>query len=193
MIIMNIVQINLTACGWNKMINNDTPIIAFAAAVLTACITLYFSHYHVEIMDSHPFKLKGNSVLVAAGIVAVTIAYFLKILWNERADLPHLFRPTRGRLWLCLIIALFTPVANLLWIPIPFAVPVVLVLVSGAFSIALAKSAVLFSLLVVVPAYGVACLSAVETPSFWRLVLPSLLYLVGCFAAVTLFTGITYI
>ncbi len=175
------------------MINNDLPIVAFTTALLSACISLYYSYYHIGIMDTYPFKLEGGSALFASVVVALSLSYFLKVLWNERTSLPGLFRPSVKRLCLCLVIAFFTPLVNLLWIPIPFGAPAVLGLINGAFGFRTAQSAALISMLVIVPAYGVACLSSVETSSFGRLVLPVLLYLAGAFSAVTLFTGITYI
>ncbi len=171
------------------MITNDTPIVLIMTAFLATAISFYYLNHHIHIMDPYPFKLGGAAVYAASALIGLSLSYLLKALWNERGNLATVFSPRPGRLALCAVIALLTPVVNLLWLPVPLGALLFLSLVHGNFE----KGAVLSMLAFFVAAYGVACLTAIETHSFWRLVSPSVLYLVGVFAAVTMFAGITYI
>ncbi|MEM7428320.1 MAG: hypothetical protein AAF441_19695 [Pseudomonadota bacterium] len=167
------------------MIRTGTAFTLLATALVTTGILAWYFGFHLERMAPYPLKAKGAYAYVMSAIVGFRVASFLRMLWAEREELLRLFKLTPGRISACLIVTLPTPIANLMWIPIPVAA--LLVLSRSA------DYAAFVTFALAVPAYAVACLAAAQTSSVWRMIGTVLLYLVAALAAVTLFSGVSYI
>ncbi len=169
--------------------------ILLIGATLTFSVAIYsyYSQVHIYEMDGYPFKLEGVSAYIGSIVASFPLMYFIFLFWRSRKFMGNVFFPSTKKLVIGLVVWFLTPVANLMWIPLPVGTPLIESFLIGGLSLnAIEKMFPLF-LIAFIPAYLAVCLSQSQNASFGKQFSRILLYLFGCFSLATLISGITYI
>ena len=165
------------------------------SALFTALVVSFYETYE-KYADPYPFYLSGVELNIAT-FIFFAFLFIFGVLFMQRKSSPDFFKPTRPKLISTTIVAILTPVANLLWLPIPLGLSLILwlpVLMSrpGLVTRFLSLESLSLIGLYVLSAYIFSCI-ALSVPKKIHYLFLFIAYVFGAYILTTLIEGITYI
>lgn len=175
-----------------KNIKRFSLIFITSSVVISVLIFFYYTQIIAPDTSARLGRLMGKSAYIASLVISISIVYFALLLWQSKSNLGDVLRPTYKKVGWAIVVSLMTPVLNFDIVPMPSGLGVLLNL-GFLFRGDLVFAFLPHTLIPVIPAYLITCLSQSRNTSFGKVILRIALYFFGVFAAVTLFVGITSI